>query len=542
MPLKNMTVKQQLSILLGSILLCILVLASHSYQSLITVMINGHLYKQITETNNLTADILPPPQYIIESFLIINQLNSSPDQAQAPLLKRLQETKQAFYQGQESWKTKTLPTLLLQGLTQTVFKTAHAFYQETDKNFLPALQAGNQDEIAKAKKKLDELYQAHRLAIDELVPLVSAQQKQLESEASAIVDQALAWLIGVTITLLCTMTPLVIWIIRSIYRNLGGEPAYAAEIVQNIANGNMLVSIQLSPNDQSSVLFHVQQMNNNLSQVLSQVSSVASTLASTSVELSASAHSMSRNAIEQASSVEETSASVEEITAIVAQSADNSRICDGIASKSSIDTIEGAKAVKLTATAMCQIAKKISIIDDIAYQTNLLALNAAIEAARAGEYGKGFAVVASEVRKLAERSQVAAQEISEIADNSVLLSERAGCLLDQMLPAIAHTANLVQEISVATYEQTMGLDQINQAISQLAKSTQLNAEASEELSFASEEMSMKANQLEEMISFFQLDHKKTSTTLKRIFVNKDTHSNFLDPASLALNSYERAVK
>ncbi|WP_205836490.1 methyl-accepting chemotaxis protein [Iodobacter violaceini] len=532
MSLKNMAVKQQLSILLGSVLLCILLLACYSYQSLTTVMINGHLYKQITETNSLTADILPPPQYIIESFLIINQLSNSPVQMHDPLLKRFKETKEAFYKGQENWKTQTLPSQLLQGLTQPVFKPAHAFYQEAENHFLPALQAGNTDEATQSKIKLDQLYQAHRQAVEALLPLAGAEQKRLETEAGNVVSQALTWLIAVTSVLIAIIITLAFWIIRSIYARLGGEPVYAAEIVQQIANGNLTTTIKLSPDDHCSLLFHMQQMSNNLSQVLSQVSGVASTLASTSVELSASAHAISLNAAEQAASVEETSASVEEITSIVAQSADNSRICDGIASKSSLDTIEGAKAVKLTATAMYQIAKKISIIDDIAYQTNLLALNAAIEAARAGEYGKGFAVVAAEVRKLAERSQVAAQEISEIADNSVLLSERAGQLLDQMLPAITQTANLVQEISAAGNEQTIGLDQINLAVSQLARSTQLNAESSEELSSASEEMSTRASQLEEMISFFQLD--QLAHNLQPAPPHDIKFSAFSEPSHLAL--------
>ena len=158
-----------------------------------------------------------------------------------------------------------------------------------------------------------------------------------------------------------------------------------------------------------------------------------------------------------------------------------------------------------TVAAMKQIAKKIGIIDDIAYQTNLLALNAAIEAARAGEHGKGFAVVAGEVRKLAERSQVAAQEIGEMAGSSVAVAEKAGKLLDEMVPAIQKTSDLVQEIAAASQEQSSSVGQINTAMTQLNQITQQNASSSEELAATSEEMSGQAEHLQQLIGFFKVD-------------------------------------
>jgi methyl-accepting chemotaxis protein len=154
---------------------------------------------------------------------------------------------------------------------------------------------------------------------------------------------------------------------------------------------------------------------------------------------------------------------------------------------------------------MAEIAKKIGIIDDIAYQTNLLALNAAIEAARAGEHGKGFAVVASEVRKLAERSQVAAEEISEKAASSVAVAEKAGRLLAEMVPVIQKTSSLVQEISAASEEQSSSVGQVNNAMEELNKITQTNASASEELAATAEEMSSQSQQLQQMMAFFKLE-------------------------------------
>jgi len=241
-----------------------------------------------------------------------------------------------------------------------------------------------------------------------------------------------------------------------------------------------------------------------LSEVVMQVNGGAEALASASEEVSATAQSLSQASTEQAASVEETSASMEQMTASITQTSENAKITDGMATKSAGEASEGGEAVRLTAAAMKQIAQKIGIIDDIAYQTNLLALNAAIEAARAGEHGKGFAVVAAEVRKLAERSQIAAQEIGTVATSSVELAEKAGRLLDTIVPNIKKTSDLVQEISAASAEQTSGVGQINAALTQMSQTTQQNAASSEELAATAEEMSSQAEQLQSTMAFFKL--------------------------------------
>jgi len=250
-----------------------------------------------------------------------------------------------------------------------------------------------------------------------------------------------------------------------------------------------------------------QALNNTvgkLAQTIGDVNATTETIASATNQVSATAQSLSQASSEQAASVEETTASVEQMAASIQQNTENAKVADGISADGSAKAADGGQAVTQTVGAMKDIAKKIGIIDDIAYQTNLLALNAAIEAARAGEHGKGFAVVAAEVRKLAERSQVAAQEIGQLAVNSVGMAERAGKLLEEIVPATRKTADLVQEITSASEEQTVGVAQVNTAMNQLNQITQQNASASEELAATAEEMSGQATSLQQLMSFFNL--------------------------------------
>ncbi|NOZ11023.1 MAG: HAMP domain-containing protein [Gammaproteobacteria bacterium] len=239
--------------------------------------------------------------------------------------------------------------------------------------------------------------------------------------------------------------------------------------------------------------------------VISNVIVSSSDLSDAAKQVSTASQDLSSGSSEQAASVEETSSSLEQISATVNQNAGNAKQTEAMATTASNQAEKGGEQVAETVIAMKDIAEKIAIIEDIAYQTNLLALNAAIEAARAGEHGKGFAVVATEVRKLAGRSESAAGDISSLAKNSVSIAEGAGKLLEEIVPSIKKTADLVQEISASSGEQASGIGEINSAMGQLDTVTQNNAALAEELSATAEEMSAQTQALSDMMSFFTVE-------------------------------------
>ncbi len=279
-----------------------------------------------------------------------------------------------------------------------------------------------------------------------------------------------------------------------------------ADVADQISKGDLTARVNVL-SDKDILGQALSRMIEKLKDVIGNVKEAADNVASGSQELSGSSEEMSQGATEQAASAEEASSSMEEMAANIKQNADNAGQTEKIALQAAEDAESGGHAVAETVSAMKEIAQKISIIEEIARQTDLLALNAAIEAARAGEHGKGFAVVASEVRKLAERSQTAAGEISRLSGTSVEVAEKAGEMLSRIVPDIQKTADLVQEISAASNEQNCGAEQVNRAIQQLDQVIQQNASVSEEMASTAEELSSQAEMLQDAIGYFKIDAK-----------------------------------
>ncbi|MCF6148203.1 MAG: methyl-accepting chemotaxis protein [Candidatus Kuenenia sp.] len=351
-----------------------------------------------------------------------------------------------------------------------------------------------------------EVFEATTKRINVLKNIEDFQADKIKIIANTIVTAAGKGVMVYSIiggTALGAVFILTLFLIKGIYRMFGNEPQIIEDIAQKISQGDLKIKFETKNRTPTGVYAAIKHMAENLSQIVNDVKSAADNVAAQSVELSSSSEQMSQGTAEQAATAEQTSSSMNEMSSIIKQNADNAQQTEKIAKKCAGDAGEGGNAVAKTVRAMKEIADKIAIVREIARQTDLLALNAAIEAARAGEHGKGFAVVAAEVRKLAERSQTAAEQIDHLSTSSVEVAENAGNMLEQLVPAIQKTAELVQEINAASSEQGKGVEEVNKSIQQLDSVIQQNAAAAEQIASTSVNLSSQAQYLRDTIGFFK---------------------------------------
>ncbi len=314
------------------------------------------------------------------------------------------------------------------------------------------------------------------------------------------------------------------WLIRTIRRSLGGEPQYASEICQRIAEGDLTAHVNLAPGDQHSLLHSMQQMQRQLVDTVQRIQTSAESITTGAKEIAAGNLDLSSRTEEQAASLEETAASIEELTTTVKHNTDNARQGNTLAVNASEVAARGGEVVRRVVETMNEISTSsqrveqiIGVIDGIAFQTNILALNAAVEAARAGDQGRGFAVVAGEVRSLAQRSATAAKEIKDLIGQSVAqvsegtrLVDEAGKTIDEVVISARRVADLMGEIAAASEEQHTGIEQVNRAVAQMDEVTQQNAALVEEASAAAQSMAAQSNGLRDVVTVFRVDARAAS--------------------------------
>ncbi len=347
--------------------------------------------------------------------------------------------------------------------------------------------------------------QAQYVALHER--LAARTTRDRNAMASGFADARRSQEAATAVTAVTTAVSLVLLVmlsfitVRAVMRSL----ARFGEGFGRMQAGDFSEAIPVESHDEFGALSgQANAMMASLAELVGTMQHTACSVSTAAGQLSATAQSLSQGTSQQAASVQETTAGLEQMSASITQTADNAGETERMAAQGGRDAAASGDAVQQTVGAMTTIAEKISIIEDIAYQTNLLALNAAIEAARAGEHGRGFAVVATEVRRLAERSQLAATEINELADGSVAVARQSGERLTALIPAIARTASLVQEVAAASREQATGVTQINRAMGQMDQVTQRNASAAEELAATAEELSSQAATLQQLVARFRV--------------------------------------
>ncbi len=476
----------------------------------------GDAAAQTFVAKDVTADILPPPLYLIEMRLVLSQGVEGTlalDAVKAEILRLENE-----YAGRVKYWSEHPPYGLERKLLGAQHEAGVAFIAAAGK-VVEALGAkADAPALHATLKAANVAYLAHRAGVDATVKDSTAFADASIAAFDSTAKTTLHWQwVVLTLTAL-GLAGFGIWIRRAVWKAVGGEPAVAAALARSVARGDLSARVALAPGDRSSIMAAMGQMSDALVGIVMQVRSSSDSIATGSSQIAQGNNDLSARTEQQAAALEQTAASMEQLSATVRQTADNANRANELAREASSVAIRGGDVVGQVVDTMRGIADSsrkiadiIAVIDGIAFQTNILALNAAVEAARAGEQGRGFAVVASEVRNLAGRSAHAAKEIKGLIGASVervergaALVDRAGATMTEVAMSIKRVTDIMGEINAASDEQSSGVVQVGEAVGQMDQATQQNAALVEQSAAAAESLKGQAAQLVDAVAIFRL--------------------------------------
>ena len=519
--ISNLKLNYRFAILIGLFALGFVISGTWSFKTLDKLKVNGPVYHRIVQGKDLIADILPPPEYIIESFLVSLQISTSSDPAeQDALIQRLKQLKSEYDDRHAFWSKQELDKNISDIFLTQAHQPALAVYAIAFNELIPAVKKQDKEGMAAAIERMKSAYENHRRAIDQVVQLASKSNEGDEAMAKDSITSASLLLLLIMAGSLGAGVLAAALIVRGLLAELGGEPSYAAEIARQVASGDLRTPVVVRDNDRQSLLYSIKLMHGVLAQTVGGIKTAVESVGTGSQHIAMGNMDLSSRTEHQASALEQTAASMEELTGTIKQNAESAHHASVLANSATDVALKGGEVVSQVVDTMESInasAKKIvditSIIDGIAFQTNILALNAAVEAARAGEQGRGFAVVAAEVRMLAQRSASAAGEIKQLIGDSVekvdagtRLADQAGTTMRDVVSSIQRVSAIINEIASASTEQQTGIEQVNLAVNQMDEVTQQNAALVEESAAAARSLQEQADMLAQAVSLFKVSN------------------------------------